>query len=1125
MKVHTAYWPLFLALCALLSLPPAARADDALEFFEKKIRPVLVEHCGECHAASSKPLKGNLRVDSQPGLLRGGDTGPAVVPGDVEKSLLLKAVEYGGEFYDMPPKGKLPDAVIADIRKWIEIGAPDPRTAEPKAAASLSWPEILSARRDWWSLQPPVEPALPEVANPDWSVEPIDRFVWAALQAKSLTPNPPADRHAFIRRASLTLAGLPPTPAEVEAFVQDASSDCYATLIDRLLASPHFGERWARHWMDVIRFTETHGNEWNYEVHHAWRYRDYLIRAFNSDLPYDQFVREHIAGDLLPPRWNESQQINEAPIGTAFYRFGEVNHDDCIGLPQIGYDIADNQLDTLTKAFQGATVACARCHDHKLDAYSMHDYYGLLGIIRSSRLAAHTIDSPQVNQQPRKKLSDLKPAIRAEIAALWKQDAVELPRYLLAADAARRNAPDAASLAVGLDAPRLVRWLSAVRTDKPAAEHPLAPWIAVADAAVAGGDKLPAAWKQTADDWAAQERERREFNAANYVPFADFSAGAPPADWHSDGHGLRDAPSANGEFVLHHQGDAIVRAVLPAGWYSHALSSRLNGTLRSPQIPDGKQKISFQVLGLRSSALRLVSNNCQLNYANYKALTNEHLHWQMFTPPANRGSLRTFAELMTLLDNPKFPDQLSALGGDGENYRLPWDQALGDGRSFFGITRAVLHDVAEPPRAELTHLRPILAEPPIGKLDELAARYASTAMRAIDRFDSNTATEDDVRWLDYLLQSQLLTNDSASSPKLAELVAEYRRIESQEIQQPRVVPGLEDAGDGGDQPVFIRGDCLRPGELAERRYLEVLSRPGQPFASGGSGRLQLAQRIASADNPLTARVMVNRVWHYLFGAGIVRTVDDLGHLSDEPSHQELLDYLALRFAREGWSLKRLVREIALSQTFRQGSQPSESSREVDPQNRLLSHYPARRLEAEAIRDCILLASGRLDDSLYGPSIQPFREKEYADRRLFPGPLDGNGRRSVYIKTNLMESAKFLNAFNLPGGKVAQGRRDISNVPAQALALLNDPFVLQQAEEWAKRLVAEPDGDAATRVDRMFSQALGRQPSSDERQRFVRFVDQLAELSSVPRAEVMRSTAIWKDVAHAMFNVKEFIYVP
>jgi hypothetical protein len=389
---------------------------------------------------------------------------------------------------------------------------------------------------------------------------------------------------------------------------------------------------------------------------------------------------------------------------------------------------------------------------------------------------------------------------------------------------------------------------------------------------------------------------------------------------------------------------------------------------------------------------------------------------------------------------------------------------------------------------------------------------------------ADRATDDDVLWLQALLRGGLLGNSLGLTPRLRELATEYRRVE-RELALPRIVPGVADFDPGFSQPILVRGDCWRPGAAVSRRYLEVLAELGEHPITAGSGRLELAEQIAGRDNPLTARVMVNRIWHHLFGAGLVRTTDDFGHVGELPSHPELLDYLAARFVDEGWSIKRLIQALVLTEAFRTASKPSVPAQEVDPQNRLLQHYPARRLEAEGIRDAILAASGRLDEHLFGPSIQPYREGENADRRLFPGPLDGDGRRSVYIKNNLMEGPKFLSAFDFPGGKVTQGRRDVTNVPAQALALLNDPFVVQQADLWAGRLVRRPDATPAGRIEYVFRVALGRPPDEEERQRFERVVGELAALEGVPADGVLRSRAVWKDVAHAVFNLKEFIYIP
>jgi hypothetical protein len=1101
----------------MLASDAAVVADDSgLELFEKKIRPLLVEHCYECHAAGAKKLGGKLLLDHRAGVLNGGETGPAIVPGKPEKSLLIAAVKYSDDVAHMPPSGKLPAAAIADLEAWIKLGAPDPREAPATLTpAADSWETILATRRVWWSLQPVQKPPVPEPMNAAWSAEPIDRFVLSKLEERGLSTAQPADARTLARRLSLVLTGLPPQASD-----SDLPIDAY---VDRLLASPHFGERWARHWMDLVRFTETHGNEWNYEVHHAWRYRDYLIRALNDDVPYDQFVREHIAGDQLPqPRINGAERFNESVIGTAFYRFGEVNHDDCISLRQIGYDILDNQIDTLTKAFQATTVACARCHDHKLDAVSMHDYYALLGVLRSSRLVSHTLDTPEVNAAERQRLKELKQQIRGELAKVWQTDSSQFAAYLHAAQAKRAGAADAAELARELNAERLEKWVAAIAAEKQPLEEPLQPWRELAATTPADGEAFAKIWNSIREKYAAEDAKRTEASMLDYVTWADFRAGWP-ADWQVGGLGLVDGPTNSGELVVLPEGDAIA-SVLPAGTYTHALSQRQNGTLRSPVLPAGKNNISFQVVGERSSALRLVSNNCQLNYKNYRALISPEFTWITFSPPEERESLRTYAELMTMFDNPKFPDQLSALGGDPANYKLPWDKAAENPRSYFGITRVVLHDADQPPPAELSHLRPLLVDEGVDSLAKLAAKYAAAMTTALTRWQAGEATDDDVRWIDCLVRRGLVDNRPAASSQLEALVKEYRAVDSK-LALPRIVPGLADGGPGIEQPLFIRGDCTRPGEAAPRRYLEVLANSRAGFAAPGSGRLELAERIASPANPLTARVMVNRVWHHLFGTGLVATVDDFGHVGERPSHPELLDYLAAEFVADGWSVKRLIRRIVLSRTFQLASQPPARADEVDPANRLLAHYPARRLEAEAIRDGLLAASGRLDPQLFGPSIQPYREKEYADRRLFPGPLDGAGRRSIYIKTNLMETPKFLGAFNLPGGKVTQGRRDVTNVPAQALAMLNDPLVLDQARQWAKRLVARPDKSPAERINQMFVVALSRPLTDSELARFDGVVAELAKLHGASPDQILASEVLWTDLAHTIFNLQEFVYIP
>ena len=1174
----------FLIGVVISLIPGIAGADETdLEFFEKKIRPALVTYCYECHSTDSKKLGGELLLDSREGVRKGGDTGAAIHEGKPDDSLLIKAIRYTDDSVKMPPKGKLPDSVIADFETWVKQGAVDPRNQPARMKLATPWNEVMRERSDWWSLKPVSHPAVPAIGDRAEGNHPVDRFVVAKLIERGLSPSDPTVPRTLARRLSLVLTGLLPSIDQVNRFVADCQTSTepgplpkpvIERYVDSLLQSPHFGEHWARHWLDVVRFSETHGNEWNYEVHHAWRYRDYLIRAFNDDVPYDQFVREHIAGDLLSkPRWNEREQFNESVIGTGFFRFGEVNHDDCISLRSLGYDLLDNQIDTLTKAFQATTVACARCHNHKLDAISSEDYYGLLAVLRSSRNVSHCIDSEQVNKDAKKRLRELKAELRRELAETWRADVLQIHRYMDAAHATHAKNLNAAELAAGLNPQRLEKWEATLKAEKQPLEDPFDLWRRLVEVDTPGTADAPAdatnlsqsiqqTWKILADQFSKEDSERSEFNKKEFVTFADFRSNGF-GDWQAGGQSMLDDASRNGEFVLNFDGDSLVQSVLPAGRYTHALSTKLNGTLRSPVLPGGKKYISFQVVGQRSSAVRLVSNNCQLNYANYRALTSSEFQWVTFSPPEDRENLRTYAELMTMFDNPKFPDQLSALGGDRDNYKLPWDKAAENPRSYFGIVRAVLHDCKETPKASVSHLRDLYtareekaASAHAGSLAtklgsrsedcpslaEIVQRYQQRISSAVEAWADDNATDDDVRWLDVMVRRELLSNNVAQSPRANSLTQEYRKIDG-ELSIPRVVVGIGDGGPGIEQPVFQRGDCARPGESVPRRYLEVLSmvQPPEtipvslvtrrettlvkPFTSKGSGRLELADRIVDQNNPLTARVMVNRIWHHLFGTGLVRTVDDFGHVGELPSHPELLDHLATQFVSDGWSVKRLIRSLVLTRTFQRSNRPSALAREIDPQNRLLQHYSARRMEAESVRDSILAASGRLDRTLYGPSIQPYREKEYADRRLFPGPLDGNGRRSIYIKNNLMEAPKFLGAFNFPGGKVTQGRRDVTNVPAQALALLNDPFVLQQAEFWSQRLLLNSNDSLASRLDKMFQSAVNRSPTTEEQTRFEEAVRQLAAIYQIPAENVMNNPEIWKDIAHALFNFNELIYIP
>jgi hypothetical protein len=493
-------------------------------------------------------------------------------------------------------------------------------------------------------------------------------------------------------------------------------------------------------------------------------------------------------------------------------------------------------------------------------------------------------------------------------------------------------------------------------------------------------------------------------------------------------------------------------------------------------------------------AWRTVLDNCMLS-EDYQLLDSNSSHWLKIPNRDDQPELPFYVEMVTKGDNPRIPDRPDRLKVSQEQLDSPY--------SYFGLTRAVLHDVDESPRDELTHMALLFKGDSPENPDALANRYASLIRNSLRRWAGDESNDDDSLWISWLLENRLLTNTRTLSPRLDRLIEEYRATESR-IAAPRTFQGVADLDPGYDFPVLPGGDASHPGKPVPRGFLQLITGTREGFKAFGSGRREIADLIASPSNPLTARVMVNRIWLHLFGRGIVPTADNFGSYGERPSHPELLDYLALRFVREGWSVKKTIRFLALSQTFRQSSRPTPDSLTIDPQDRLLSHYPVRRLESESVRDAILAVSGRLDPTLYGPSIQPYREEPKDYRKLHQGPLDGNGRRSIYLKVTRHEGSRFLETFDFPNPTVARGNRDTTNVPSQALALLNDPFVFDQAGFWAGRLVVCQDPSVEWRIDSMFRAALGRPPDEAERARFASLASVLAGLHNVAPDHILEN---------------------
>ena len=1056
-----------------------------------------------------------LKLDSRESVLKGGSRGPAASAGNPDESLLVQAVRH--ESLRMPLGGRLSDANVASLEEWVRRGLP--WTPEhPKGTASEVSQHYDAMRREHWAFQPVSKPPLPDARWKDWGEHPIDRFILARLDQSSLKPNGPAGRATLIRRLSFVLTGLPPSPSVVEGFMNDPSPEAYRNAVDRLLESPHFGEHWARHWMDVVRFGETLGDDWNYENHGAWLYRDYLIRALNADVPYDQLVREHLAGDLLAePRLDEQGSVNESLIGTFFYRLGEQGHDDCTMFREVRTDVVDDQIDTLGKAFQGLTISCARCHDHKLDPIPTADYYGLYGVLDSSRLVTRTVDTHNANAGLKDRLRRLKEVIRGELASFWLTEADDLESHLLASLGEPQPldiSPPGETGAVR-DPERSERVRKLMDSPDLALESPLSAWAELARASVkATPPSLTESWDRLAEQFDRQRHWHADFNSDNFDPIADFGEGSMTG-WHAEGRAFESLEASSGAFSVAPSGSEVLAGIFPAGLYTHLLSEKLNGAIRSPYLPRDRKFLSVQVVGSNLAAWRTVLDNCMLS-ERFELLDQERLGWINIPLRDEHDEFRIYAELVTKHDNPRLPDRPG---------RLPdvTDEQLEDPRSFFGVTRAVLHDCDELPKDELSHLRPLFDPGPPSDLEDLAGRYAGIAREAVESWRNGTATDDQARWLQWLLDSGFLANSKYLTPKLRESVDLYRALERQ-LNAPRVIQGMSDMEGGRDTPIFESGNAGDLGEIVPRGFLSLLDDLTSPVRPQGSGRREMAELIADPRNPLTARVMVNRIWHYLFGRGLVATVDNLGRFGERPTHPDLLDYLATRFVEDGWSIKKTIRQVVMSRTFQQSSHSRSEASEKDPSNELFHRYPARRLGAESIRDAILAVSGKLDRTMFGPSIHPYRAKPKAYRKLLSGPLDGRGRRSIYLKVTRHGGAAFLEALDFPAPAAARGRRDVTNVPRQALTMMNDRFVIGEARFWARALIDETSESAETRLRTMYRASLGRLPTNGELNRMQGLINQFAELHAEPDGNLMKSEQVWRDVAHTLFNLKEFIYI-
>jgi hypothetical protein len=1076
-------------LSLLLLAPSANRASE--DFFRAKVEPVLRANCFECHSHEHK-IKGGLALDSRSGWEKGGDTGPAVIPGNPESSLLIKAVSHVEKDLQMPPKKRISDAEIALLTGWVKSGAADPRAVAVQTAAKADsqdggWQAEFQKRLDWWSLKAMRKETPPE--TPDAPHNPVDRFVRARLHAAGLASAPRAEPAVLLRRASLVLTGLPPAPAEVEAFLADPTEAAYHRVLEQILQSPHFGERFARHWLDVVRYTDTYGYEWDNPAKGSWEYRDYVIRAFNDDLGFDRFLKEQLAGDLLPgARIHSETATVENLIGPMFYHLGEHRHGSSLMFNGIHQDMVNNKIDAFSKAFLATSVACARCHDHKLEAVSQRDYYALAAVFTTPRWTTRVIDAPGRNTPHLARLREVRNAIRGEIASLWKGVTFSA---------------EACKAAVG-DPPKNRPRLHEI-------EYPFARLATTEDHA--------ATWAGLRAEWETARTLRLQENAA-YSVLSDFTSPTLPAGWVAEGEGIEHGFVSEATPLVALEGGEALASLLPAGCHTHALSSKLPGSLRTPpQLAIPGNQMSVKIGGGEFGGYLVVDDHAFQN-ETVAFLTGREPEWKTFADaPLKNGVQQVAIEFTTSALNPNFPPRTGLSKG------LKNEDPGHDKRSWLSLTRIVSHDKTGPPPDTLEVFATLYAGTLPSTEAETWTRIGEWCRATVKRWTDGTPEPGDAALLNWLLTKQLLPNKPAPGSELFNLVAEYRAVE-ESVSFPRTVNSMDERETVRTHyPLNLRGNVDAVGPLVAPDFLAMFASRNAVAASGDSGRLALAESLVEPEHPLTARVYVNRVWHWVFGTGMVATPDDFGRLGDKPSHPELLDWLARDFAAHGWSTKHLLRRMLSSETFCQSGGVSEAAREKDPANRLLHHYPTRRMEAEAIRDSLLRVAGALDPALYGKPVEPPRAKPDPAKRLFSGPLDGNGRRSMYLKMSIMDPPRFLVSFNLPDLKLPTGRRDVANTPLQALSLLNDPFVQSMAQRWARSLVADGACNAETRLRSMFLAALNRPPSEAELQRWNAALARFDAESAPPgqSGAPLANEAAWTQIAHAFFNAKEFLY--
>ncbi|MEX0718586.1 MAG: DUF1553 domain-containing protein [Planctomycetaceae bacterium] len=1009
-----AMFSLTMATAVAADSPDAAEAVD----YVRDVRPILQAHCIDCHGADYN--ESGLRLDTAALAKQGGDRGKGVVPGKSGDSLLYQVLVGKGKVppmpYEMP---RLDEEEIAVIRRWIDAGAPAPEE------------QIAARKSDHWSFQPIRNPEPPAVENEKWVRNPIDRFILAKLEAANIAPSPEADRATLIRRVSLDLRGLPPSVAEIDEFLADDQRDGYERMVDRMLASPHYGERWGRHWLDLARYGDSNGFTID-SARQMWKYRDWVIDAINRDLTFDKFAIEQLAGDMLP------DPTAEQLIATGFHRNTLLNQEGGTDREQFRVETIVDRVNTTGTVFLGLTVGCAQCHTHKFDPITQREYFQLFAIFNNC--SEPRLPMPDADQERR--LEEFK----TQIAAATKKLAAHDEQLL-------KGLPDWERRVAGVQP---IEWktpeLVAAETEN---ETRLAPQD---DGSLLAKGQIP---------------DQDTYTVEYETPFEEVAAIRLEALTHQTLPGTGPGLAFNGNFIL---GEFEVFA------------APLNATGEAGEKP------RFASVKLA----RAVADHSQNGHDISRAIDGDPVKgWAINVTGGNLHADRvaTFQ-----------PEQPIRHTG-GMRLRI----VLRNGAKKYAVGRF---------RVSLTATDvPAIEIPP--NVRDLVALSA-------EKRDKKQQDE---------LAAAFLERDATRR----ELAAELKRLQTERDNYQRqsvttVLIMREDTP--RDSHVHIRGDFLNKGDKVEPNVPAVL--PGFPAEIEKPDRLELARWLFAPENPLTARVTVNRFWQRFFGAGLVATENDFGTQGEKPTHPELLDWLAFRFRDGGWSMKRMHRLIVTSATYRQSSRHRSDLDKADPRNKLLARQERMRLEAEIVRDAALAASGLFEPKIGGPSVFPPHpgglDKFTQNSKNWRADTDENRyRRGMYTFFWRTSPHPFLMTFDAPDGNVSCTRRERSNTPLQALTLANDQAFVEFAQALAGRIMAMPESDPATRLQQAFRSCMARWPSERElsllidyhdrqKQAFADRPERAKEFAPAKRPEgvAVEEAAAWTATARVLLNLDEFI---